>query len=172
MYSSSNFSIIQEENFMDYLENKPSRNLMGAYANIYGSPKYPNIFGLMRFYQTAYGVWIEADLSNLPPNGSGFYGLHIHEKGNCYNSDTGDYFSGTGGHYNPQNTAHPLHAGDMPVLMSTMHGQAKLQFLTDRFTIRDITSRSVIIHFMPDDYRSQPSGESGERIACGVISAM
>ena len=97
----------------------------------------------------------------------GFTDFHIHEIGNCALPD----FSGAKGHYNPQNTAHPLHAGDFPMLLATDSMDAWLSFITTRFSVQDIIGRSVIVHLGRDDYTSQPSGDSGKRIGCGVIYA-
>lgn len=63
---------------------------------------------------------------------------------------------------------HGNHAGDFPVLFSN-NGRAFMCFFTDRFRVRDIVGKAVIIHQNPDDYRSQPSGNAGKRLACGVI---
>ena len=89
--------------------------------------------------------------------------MHIHEKGDCTMP-----FDRTGGHYNPAGEPHPDHAGDMIPLMGNQ-GYAWLAFYDKRFTIPEIMGRSVIIHRMPDDFKTQPSGDSGEKIGCGVI---
>ena len=67
---------------------------------------------------------------------------------------------------------HPLHSGDMPVLFSDSNGYAFLAFYTDRFTPDQVVNRTVIIHQNPDDFRSQPAGNAGKRLACGVIMAV
>lgn len=97
-------------------------------------------------------------------------GFHIHQNGVCEVSNPDNPFESAGGHYNPTNQPHGNHAGDFPVLFSN-NGYARMSFFTDKFTPEDVVRRSIIIHENPDDYRSQPAGESGERIACGVISA-
>lgn len=71
-------------------------------------------------------------------------------------------------HYNPDNCQHLYHAGDMPPLFG-VDGSAVLLFLTNRFSVEEIIGRTVIIHARPDDFMTQPSGNSGEKIACGVI---
>ena len=71
-------------------------------------------------------------------------------------------------HYNPQCCPHPAHAGDMPPLIAN-NGYAIQAFLTDRFTVREILGKTVIIHDSADDFSSQPAGNAGARIACGVI---
>lgn len=72
------------------------------------------------------------------------------------------------GHYNPNHTEHPNHAGDLPPLLSN-NGYAFLGFYTNRFHPEDVIGRTIIIHVNPDDFVSQPSGNAGEMIACGVI---
>ena len=71
-------------------------------------------------------------------------------------------------HYNPNQCAHPYHAGDLPPLFGS-NGYAFEAFLTDRFTVSEVIGRTVIIHSKPDDFSTQPSGNSGEKIACGEI---
>lgn len=74
----------------------------------------------------------------------------------------------SGGHWNPTGAPHGNHAGDFPVLFSN-HGKAQMCFLTDKFPVADIIGKAVVIHENPDDYRTQPAGSSGRRIACGII---
>ncbi|KRQ87877.1 Superoxide dismutase [Cu-Zn] precursor [Caloramator mitchellensis] len=145
-----------------------------AYAKIKGSSDYPQIFGWVFFYQTEQGVYVLADILGLPDykidektkRPIGPHGFHIHEFGNC--EENYDAFIKTGGHYNPTNQPHGNHAGDFPVLFSN-DGRAFIIFLTNKFKVDDIIGKSVIIHENPDDYRTQPAGDSGKRIACGVI---
>lgn len=139
-----------------------------AVAWVSGGSLYPKISGLVKFYQTSYGgILAEAEVFGLPDadvqGSSDFYAMHIHETGNCSN-----HFMNTGGHYNPENTLHPEHAGDMPPLLSSQ-GYAYTIFYDKRFAIQDIVGRSVIIHAKPDDFTTQPAGNSGDRIACGEI---
>ncbi|MBQ4317365.1 MAG: superoxide dismutase family protein, partial [Clostridia bacterium] len=107
------------------------------------------------------------DISGLPNTSSGFFGFHIHEGNNCL----GNKFENTGNHYNPNRLPHPLHAGDMPPLISC-NGNAFLAFFTDRFSIDEIIGKTVVIHSNPDDFTTQPSGNAGTKIACGVIKAL
>ncbi|MGE5493829.1 MAG: superoxide dismutase family protein [Burkholderiales bacterium] len=124
--------------------------------------------GVVWFQDTEEGVRVDAYVSGLPPNNTGFYGFHMHENGSCLRPD----FSDAGGHYNPGHTAHPMHAGDFPMLLGTRQGKAWLSFITQRFTVKDIIGRSVVVHELRDDYTSQPAGDSGRRIGCGVIREM
>lgn len=133
-----------------------------AIACMHGSDAFPQLCGEVRFYQCRGFVVIAAEVCGLP---DGFYGFHIHTGSKCAGIPA---FADSGGHYNPANTDHPNHAGDLPVLLSS-GGAALLVFQTQRFRLRDVIDRTVIVHNHPDDYRTQPSGDSGDRIACGVI---
>ena len=144
---------------------------LSAIAVVAGSPAYPGIRGTVRFDQTRGGVVVKADVGGLPQTPSGFFAFHLHG-GNCTlapGGEGGNYFPEAGGHYNPTGQPHPRHAGDFPVLLETRYGSAQLTFLTDRFTVPQIIGRAVIIHLNPDDYRTQPSGNPGAMIACGVV---
>ena len=141
------------------------RNDFSAVACVKGNREAPNISGVVRFFQKNDGVLVEAKISGLPKyNKTGFFAMHIHEGGSCGGID----FSETEGHYNPDDLPHPYHAGDLPPLLS-FSGSAYMAVMTNRFTVRDILGKSVVIHSEPDDFYSQPSGDSGEKIACGVI---
>ncbi|MGN0998883.1 MAG: superoxide dismutase family protein [Faecousia sp.] len=137
---------------------------IAAYAKIRGGDRNPCIRGIVRLYQLPGGVLIEADVSGLPNSCPGFLGFHIHEGGSC----SGKQFADTKGHFNPTEDAHPMHAGDLPPLLCA-GGKAYLSVLTDRFCIRDVLGKTVVIHGMPDDFHTQPAGDSGEKIACGEI---
>ncbi len=149
------------------------RNRADATAFVNGSPKYPNVHGRVMFYQMRGGVIVRAEITGLPkgtmPCGSPVFAFHIHGGSECAGNGT-DAFANTGGHYNPDNCPHPYHAGDMPPLFG-VNGNALSAFLTDRFTVPQIIGRTLIIHASPDDFTTQPSGNAGEKIACGVITA-
>ncbi len=136
-----------------------------ATAMMRGNENAPNLRGSVRFIDTPRGTYVTARFRGLPPNETGFYGFHIHTEGCCDLPD----FTCAKGHYNPGDTPHPLHAGDMPMLLATDDMEAYLSFLTSRFTVRDVIGRSVIIHAGRDDYSSQPAGDAGPRIGCGII---
>ncbi len=147
-------------NATNRLQNKPQ-----AIAIVRGTT-HSHIFGIVKFYQRVLGVLVEAEIRGLPDSSS-FLGFHIHEAGRCTGEDK-DAFSKVGAHYNPLDKAHPLHAGDLPPLLNN-HGYAFGCFLSDRFTVKEVIGRGVIIHSMTDDFTSQPSGNAGEKIACGEI---
>lgn len=134
-----------------------------AAAQLRGDPEHMLLRGTVRLYQMPGGVLVEADITGLPPTES-FFGFHIHEGNAC----TGIGFADTGPHYDPLGVPHPNHAGDLPPLLGD-HGRAYMCVLTDRFSIPDVIGRTVVIHSMPDDLHSQPAGNSGSKIACGVF---
>lgn len=124
-----------------------------------------NPVGTVRLYQCPGSVLVEAEVSGLPEKGSGFFGLHIHQGDSC----EGAGYPKTLGHFNPENLPHPMHAGDLPPLLRQQNGRAYLAVRTDRFRVEQVLGRTVVVHAMADDFRSQPAGDSGEKIACGVI---
>jgi Cu-Zn family superoxide dismutase len=108
----------------------------------------------------------------------GEHGFHIHEAGDCSASD----FTSAGGHFNPTRTAHGLldpggpHAGDLPNLWIEADGSADYSLTTNLVSLKpserylfDSDGSAFIIHAGPDDYITDPSGDSGSRLACGVI---
>ena len=141
-----------------------------ASASVIGSPEYPDINGSVNFYATPLGVIVSAEIFGLPSNCEGrscIFGFHIHEGQRCLPSDN-DPIGQVGAHYAKGRTSHPHHAGDLPPLLSN-DGYAWLATLTNRFQIEDIVGRTIIIHSQPDDFTTQPSGNSGAKIACGEI---
>lgn len=155
---------------------KESGRRMGAYAIINGGPNYKDIHGIIFFNESPRGSWIDVEMNGLPrykPLGGGLppigpFGFHIHEGGDCTVGDNEMPFMSAGGHFNPHNQPHGNHAGDFPVLFSNS-GYSRMSFFTDKFRPEDIIGKTVIVHLNPDDYRTDPAGNSGKRIACGVI---
>lgn len=144
-----------------------------AAAYVKGSAAYPLIGGRILFYPAGdRGVLVVSNVRGLPVDdtacGARFFGMHIHEKGDCHPSD-GETFSDAGTHYNPSDCTHPAHAGDLPPLFANARGKAWSAVLCDRFSVSEIIGKSVIIHKKPDDFTIQPSGNAGARIACGTI---
>ncbi|MCM1183652.1 MAG: superoxide dismutase family protein [Roseburia sp.] len=143
-------------------------NAPKAAAWIKGNEDNPQLSGIVRFFATPYGgCLVEAELFGLPniaiAGSSNFYGMHIHENGDCTQP-----FERTGEHYSKEDAPHPQHTGDMPPLMGNQ-GYAWQAFYDKRFVIPDIVGRSVVIHAMADDFVTQPAGNSGAKIGCGVI---
>ncbi len=143
------------------------RGALAAAAAVRGSGKYPGLHGEVTFRQLRNGVLVGAEIYGLPQDGedgSGIFAFHIHSGSECGGED----FSETGAHFNPGGRKHPFHAGDLPPLFGN-HGYAYMSVFTDRFTVEDIIGRVVVIHRNPDDFKSQPAGDAGEKIGCGKI---
>lgn len=144
-----------------------------AIAIVRGSNAYPGIQGEVRFYQTAYGTLVTAEFFGLPtgssPCQSPIFGFHIHSGTQC-TGNFSDPFADALTHYDPYTCAHPYHAGDLPPIFGA-NGYAFSTFLTTRFSAGEVIGRTVILHSMPDDFTSQPAGNSGSKIACGTIVA-
>lgn len=142
-----------------------------ALAHIKGGKAYPEIHGTVYFKKVKNGVRVTAKIYGLPHSSGNclgrFFGFHIHEGTSC-TGNIEDEFADVKSHYNPNNCLHPHHAGDLPPLLEN-NGYAYMSVLTNRFKLKDIIGRTVIIHDSPDDFTTQPSGNSGKKIACGVI---
>jgi Cu-Zn family superoxide dismutase len=131
--------------------------------------------GTATFTQAGDKVQVVANVSGLNPGQE--HGFHIHEAGDC---SSGDGMS-TKGHFNPLGKPHAhystpeRHAGDMPVLKADASGNARIDTTLDVMTVTpgpaSIIGRGLIVHASPDDYKTQPTGNAGARIACGVIQA-
>lgn len=151
-------------------------NINRAMATITGSVYAPYLYGNIYFYSVEGGTEVFSEVWGLPlykpaTNGDAPispFGFHIHEKGICQINDPIDPFQSAGGHYNPYKQPHGNHAGDFPVMFSN-DGYARMSFFTDKFKPADVIGRSVLLHQNPDDFRSQPAGDSGKRMGCGVI---
>lgn len=129
--------------------------------------------GVATFQQRGDVMTLHVRLQGLKPGQ--VHGFHIHDKGDC---SSGDGMS-TGGHFNPTAKPHAAHdaaehhAGDLPSLTADAAGRVDAQFRLAGLTIgsgpTDIVGRGLIVHADPDDFKTQPTGNSGARIACGVI---
>src|SRR5205809_976818 len=118
------------------------------------------------------GVQVHAEIAGLTP---GKHGFHIHEFGDCSAADA----SSAGAHFNPTHQPHAgpdaaaRHEGDMGNVEADASGNAKLHYVDHQISLANdaklAIGRSVIVHVKPDDLKTQPSGDSGARIACGVI---
>lgn len=139
-----------------------------AIAVLRGNNTHSDINGIVKFYTLPEsGLLITVEVSDLPDGRDEdtptFFAFHIHESGDC-----SENFVNTGNHYNPDNVPHPEHAGDLPPLLSN-DGYVWMVFYDSFLTLPMILNRSVVIHGNPDDFTTQPSGNAGNKIACGVI---
>ncbi|HKX41415.1 MAG TPA: superoxide dismutase family protein [Burkholderiaceae bacterium] len=130
--------------------------------------------GTVWFAQDGLRVNVRVQVSGLTPNQE--HGFHVHEKGDCSAPDAmsaGGHFNPGGKPHGPQSAAH--HGGDMPSLKADAAGNAQASFQIEGVSvgtgIDGLLGKGVIVHAKPDDYTTQPTGNSGGRIACGVIVA-
>lgn len=135
-----------------------------ACASIRGGEAYPEIKGTLKLFAHRDGVYVVIKVQGLPDSATDFFALHIHEGDDC----GGRGFANTKGHYNPRGLPHPRHAGDLPPLLAC-NGKAYLAVVTGRFKIQEVIGKTVVIHSAPDDFTTQPAGNAGSKIACGVI---
>lgn len=129
--------------------------------------------GRVSFSQYGALMLVRADITGLEPNRE--YGLHVHERGDC----SGRAGTGVGDHFNPEGKPHgrpgrePSHAGDLANVRSDGEGNVLYIFQTRAITLtgdsRSVIGRSVVLSRDPDDYRTQPDGNSGPPLACGFI---
>ena len=132
-----------------------------------------NVRGLFVFHEMDGKLMVHAKVSGLKPSAE--HGIHVHEKGDCASTDgtsAGGHFNPDGKPHGPQTAAH--HAGDMPALKADANGVADQKFSLSGVTVAEgstsLVGHAVIVHASPDDYATQPTGNSGARIACGVIA--
>ena len=130
------------------------------------------VSGTVTFTEDADGVKVHAEITGLAP---GNHGFHVHEFGDCSAEDA----SSAGAHFNPTNKPHAgpdaaeRHVGDMGNVEADASGKAKLEYVDHQISLtndqQSAIGRSVVVHAKADDLKSQPAGDSGARIACGVI---
>ncbi len=130
------------------------------------------VSGTVTFTPVTDGVQVQAEITGLTP---GKHGFHVHEFGDCSAADG----SSAGGHFNPTNKPHAApnaaqrHVGDMGNIEADASGQAKLDYVDHHMSLSNdetsVIGRAVIVHAKADDLKSQPSGDAGARVACGVI---
>lgn len=142
-----------------------------AYAKLAGSSSYPDISGRVYFTRAQGGTVVAAEVRNVTDEAGkparGFLGFHIHEGAVCAGNEQ-DPFADAGSHYSRTKVLHPDHAGDLPPLLFS-DGFAWMQVYTGRFTPEEVIGKTVVLHGMPDDFHTQPSGDAGMKIACGQI---
>lgn len=156
--------------------------LLGGCASSLGGPSATaelqprsgsTVSGSVRFSEVDGKLRVEAKVAGLTP---GEHGFHVHEAGDCSASDA----SSAKGHFNPAGKTHGYHGGserhggDLPNLLANAQGEATYSTEVSGLSLSGATGvvgRSVVVHADPDDYKSQPAGNSGKRVACGVIAA-
>jgi superoxide dismutase, Cu-Zn family len=149
-------------------ETKPGETLKAALKDAKGQP-----VGDVTLEQTPHGVLIKGALSNLP---AGAHAFHIHETGKCEAPE----FKTAGGHFNPDKKTHGMlsaggkHEGDLPNLTAAQDGKIQFEFFANAGltvqSLMDADGAAVVVHAQGDDYKTDPAGNAGGRIACGVVS--
>lgn len=144
-----------------------------ATATMAGTSKWKSVKGTVQFKEVDDGVEVTANLEGLK---KGKHGFHIHEKGDCSAPDA----KSAGGHFNPSGHDHGSpdaeqhHAGDLGNINAGPDGKATLTLVVKGVTLKDgdtsIVGKGFIIHDKADDLKTQPTGNAGDRIACGVIA--
>lgn len=132
------------------------------------------VAGQVTFTQQGNHVLVAGEVTGLAPNK--VHGFHIHEKGDC---SSGDGVS-TGGHFNPTGKPHGAHdnaehhAGDLQSLQADANGVARFSYTSTAISVgagaTDVVGRGLIVHRDADDFKTQPTGNSGARVACGVLA--
>jgi len=148
-----------------------------AQAALQPAKDTPGFSGRVIFYQAGSQVRVVADVTGVSPPGN--HGFHVHENGKC-ERDPGKDFASAGGHFNPAGTPHACpdaashHAGDLGNIVINADGTGHVDVTTSALSLSGASSvvgRAVILHAAPDDCTTQPTGNAGGRLACGVIAA-
>lgn len=166
---------MQQVNKFSYMgSERPA--LMGE---VHGGAQFPQIEGLIHAYWLRDtllipdgALYFQAEFTGLPPDK--VFGLHVHDGVICGAAEGDQQFTEAGGHLSlcPEGTwcaRHPYHAGDLPPIISDSTGYAAMQVYIGKAQIADFSGKPIILHSMPDDFSTQPAGNSGKRIACGIF---
>ncbi len=138
-----------------------------------GSASGSKVRGSATFTQDGATITLRVSLEHAPP---GVHAVHLHEKGDCSAPDA----TSAGGHWNPSSHAHgewgtaPFHLGDVGNLVIGADGNGALLLTTELWSIgskaaNDVVGTAIIVHAAPDDFKTQPTGNAGARIGCGVV---
>lgn len=142
-------------------------------AQIRGSAAYPDVKGTAKLYWLPEGMYAVFELERLPPDS--VLGFHIHDGLACCAVTGADTFAAAGKHFSVcsedmQCGRHPYHAGDLPSLFADEGGKASSQVFTRRTNVSEVSGKPIVVHRMTDDFMTQPAGNSGIRIACGLLA--
>ncbi len=160
---------MQQINKFAYIENERPALI----ADIRGGAAYPEIRGIIHMYWLPDAILFQSEFEGLSP--SGVFGFHVHNGLICGADDGAEPFAEAGSHLDNCGEGlwcgqHPYHAGDLPPVFSDRDGYAAGQVYLDKATVAEYSGKPVVLHMMPDDFSSQPAGNSGMRIACGILA--
>jgi superoxide dismutase, Cu-Zn family len=141
-------------------------------VSLQGAPADTDFAGTLTITPEGNGVRVVADVAGVDTDGK--HGLHVHENGQCEHGEGDKHFTSAGGHFNPGNAEHacpptdPRHAGDLGNI-EISGGKGHLEVTATNLTMDQLHGKAIILHAGEDDCKTQPTGNSGDRIACGVV---
>lgn len=147
-----------------------------ATATLQGAPEDTDFKGTITFTPEGDGVRVVAHLEGVDQNGQ--HGFHVHETGDCSHGEGDKHFTSAGGHFNPTGAEHacpptePRHAGDLGNIEVT-NGTGHLETSTNLLSLtgtNSVVGKAIILHASADDCKTQPTGNAGDRLACGVVT--
>lgn len=147
-----------------------------ATATLQGAPG-DDISGTVTFHATDDGVHLVAEVQGV--DGAGKHGFHVHENGQC-DHEGEKHFTSAGGHFNPTGAEHacpptePRHAGDLGNIEVGANGSARMELAVTGLSLsgpNSLIGKAIILHANEDDCKTQPTGNAGDRLACGVVTA-
>lgn len=147
-----------------------------ATATLAGAPGDADFQGTITFTPEGNGVRVSAQLSGVDQDGT--HGFHVHETGECTHGEGSKHFTTAGGHFNPAGVEHacpptePRHAGDLGNIEVTS-GSGSVETTTTLLSLsgpNSVAGKAIILHAKADDCKTQPTGDAGDRLACGVVT--
>lgn len=147
-----------------------------ATATLQGAPEDTDFSGTITVTPEGNGVRVVADVRGVDRDGR--HGFHVHETGECAHGEGSGHFTSAGGHFNPNNAEHTCppnearHAGDLGNIEIT-NGAGRADVTTDLLTLsgpHSVVGKAIILHANEDDCQTQPTGNAGDRLACGVVT--
>jgi Cu-Zn family superoxide dismutase len=148
-----------------------------ATATLQGAPEDTDFSGTVTFTEESGGVRVVADLAGVDKPGK--HGFHVHETGDCTHGTGDKHFTSAGGHFNPTGAEHacpptePRHAGDLGNVEVGANGAGRVEMMANGLSLsgpNSIVGKAVILHAGEDDCKTQPTGNAGDRLACGVVT--
>lgn len=141
-------------------------------ATLQGAPDDTDFSGTVTLTPDGTGVRVVAELSGVDTDGQ--HAIHVHENGMCDHEAGGKHFTSAGSHFNPAGAEHacpptePRHAGDMGNV-AISGGSGRLELTLNNVTADQLAGKAIILHAKQDDCKTQPTGDAGDRLACGVV---
>ena len=157
-------------------EASPMTTAPGATATLQGAPEDSDFSGTVSLTEEGGSVRVVVDLKGVDTPGK--HAFHVHENGDCSHDTGGKHFTSAGGHFNPTGAEHacpptePRHAGDFGNIEVGADGSAHMETIVTGLSLtgaNPLTGKAVILHAKEDDCKTQPTGDAGDRLACGVV---